>query len=106
MTIFGRQPAAWIGVIVSCILAVLSVLTGEGVISDALAGQITDGVAAIAQLLVLLAPLVTGLLIRPAVTPTAAPRLPSGSTVAVVLPDGRQVDVVLTPPPTSKRAVG
>jgi hypothetical protein len=59
MTIFGRQPAAWIGIIVSCILAVLSVLTGQGVISDALAGRITDGVNAVAQLLVIAAPIVT-----------------------------------------------
>lgn len=106
MTIFGRNPAAWIGIIVSCILAVLSVLTGEGVIGDALAGQITDGVEALAQLLVLLAPVLTGLLIRPAVTPTASPRLPSGSVVSVALPDGRLVDVVLAPPPASKRTVG
>lgn len=106
MTIFGRNPAAWIGIIVSCILAVLSVLTGEGVIGDALAGQITDGVEALAQLLVLLAPVVTGLLIRPTVTPTASPRLPSGSVVSVALPDGRLVDVVLAPPPASKRTIG
>lgn len=106
MTIFGRNPAAWIGIIVSCILAVLSVLTGEGVIGDALAGRITDGVEALAQLLVLLAPVITGLLIRPTVTPTASPRLPSGSVVSVALPDGRLVDVVLAPPPASKRTVG
>lgn len=62
--ISGREPAAWIGIAVSCILAVLSVLTGQGVISDALAGRITDGVNAVAQLLVLLAPLVTALVIR------------------------------------------
>ena len=67
--IFGREPAVWIGIIVSCILAVLSVLTGQGVISDALAGKITDGINAIAQLLVILAPVITGLLIRPQVTP-------------------------------------
>jgi uncharacterized membrane protein len=87
--IFGRQPAFWIGVIVSSILAVVSVLLGEGVLSDALAGQITDGVNAVAQLLVLLAPLITGLLIRPTVTPVAAPSLPQGSVVTVVTPEGR-----------------
>lgn len=86
MTIFGRNPAAWIGIIVSCILAVLSVLTGEGVIGDALAGQITDGVNALAQLLVLLAPVITGLLIRPTVTPVADPKLPAGAIVTVETP--------------------
>jgi hypothetical protein len=84
--IFGRNPAAWIGIVVSCVLAVVSVLTGEGVISDALAGQVTDGVNALAQLLVLLAPLIAGLLIRPTVTPVADPKLPAGTTVTVQTP--------------------
>ncbi len=87
--IFGRQPAVWIGVIVSCILAVLGVLTGEGIVSDALAGQIGDVVAALSQILILLAPVITGLLIRPTVTPIAAPRLPQGATVTVVTPEGQ-----------------
>lgn len=69
--IFGREPAVWIGIIVSCILAVLSVLTGQGVVSDAIAGRITDGVNAVAQLLVILAPLITGALIRGRVTPVS-----------------------------------
>jgi citrate lyase alpha subunit len=69
--IFGREPAVWIGVIVSCILAVVGVLTGQGVISDALGGHITDATNALAQILVLVAPLVTGVLIRGQVTPVA-----------------------------------
>lgn len=88
MTIFGRQPAVWIGIIVSCILAVVGVLSGEGVLSDALKGQITDGVNALAQILVLLAPVITGILIRPQVTPIAAPRLEQGTQVVVVTPEG------------------
>jgi hypothetical protein len=89
MTIFGRNPAAWIGIIVSCILAVVSVLTGQGVIGDALAGQITDGVNAIAQLLVLLAPVLTGVLIRSQVTPVASPQLPAGTILTVIAPGDR-----------------
>ena len=73
----------------SSILAVVSVLTGEGVIGDALAGQITDGVNAVAQLLVLLAPVITGLLIRTQVTPVTAPKLPQGTIVEVVTPGDR-----------------
>ena len=84
---WDRQPSAWIGIIVSCILAVLSVLTGEGVISEAVNGQVTDGVNALAQLLVLFAPLITGLLIKGQVTPTAEPKLPAGTIVEVVTPD-------------------
>lgn len=67
--IFGREPAVWIGIIVSCVLAVVSVLTGQGVLSEALAGKITDVLNALAQIIVLLAPVITGLLIRPRVTP-------------------------------------
>lgn len=86
MTIFGRQPAFWIGLIVSCVLAVVGVLSGQGVLSDALKGQITDGVNAVAQLLVLLAPFITGLLIRPTVTPVSAPALPAGTNVTAITP--------------------
>lgn len=88
MTIFGRQPAFWVGFIVSCVIALLQVATGQGVISDALAGRITDAVNAIAQLITLLAPVIAGLLIRPNVTPVAAPQLPAGTKVAVTHPSG------------------
>lgn len=82
--IFGRQPAFWIGLIVSLILGAVSTLTGQGLISDALQGRITDLVNATAQLAVLLAPLITGLLIKPVVTPVAAPALPEGTKVTVL----------------------
>lgn len=98
MTILGRQPAFWIGLIVTIILGALQTLVGEGLISDALNGQITDGVNAIAQLALLIAPLVTGLLIKPAVTPVAAPALPAGTTVQVYTPgvEGSGVPQTLT----------
>jgi len=67
--IFGREPAVWIGLIVTIILGALTTLVGEGVISDALAGSITDGVNAVAQLAVLFAPLIAGVLIRSQVSP-------------------------------------
>jgi hypothetical protein len=65
------------------------VLSAQGVLNEALTGKITDGVNAVAQLLVLLAPVITGLLIRTQVTPTTAPKLPEGTTVEVVTPHGR-----------------
>jgi hypothetical protein len=86
MTIFGREPAFWIGLAVSLVLGVVSTLTGNGLISDALAGQITDIANSIAQLLVLLAPLIAGILIRQRVTPTGAPALPTGTIVTVLTP--------------------
>ena len=67
--IFGREPAVWIGLIVSIAVGVVSTLTGQGFISDATSGQLNDGIAAISQLALLLAPLIAGLLIRPRVTP-------------------------------------
>jgi hypothetical protein len=66
-------------------------LTGQGVISDAIAGTITNAVTAIAQILVLLAPIIAGVLIRQRVTPVAAPQLPSGTNVAVTTADGKDV---------------
>jgi uncharacterized membrane protein len=88
MTIFGRQPAFWIGLIVTIIFGALQTLVGEGVISDALNSQITDGVNAIAQLLVLFAPLIAGLVIRQGVTPVAFPALDKGTKVTVITPEG------------------
>lgn len=84
--IFGRQPAFWIGLIVTLILGAVQTLLGEGVISDVLAGQVTDAVNAVAGVLVLLAPLIAGLLIRPTVTPVTAPALPQGTVVEVITP--------------------
>lgn len=64
MTLFGREPAFWIGLIVTIILGALQTIAGVGLISDATEGQIRDGVNAFAQLLTLLAPLIAGLVIR------------------------------------------
>lgn len=89
--IFGRQPAVWIGIAVTIILGVVSTLTGNGLISDALQGRITDLVNATAQLLTLLAPLIAGLLIKPVVTPVAAPVLPAGTQVTT--PSGASATV-------------
>ena len=62
--IFGRQPAFWIGLIVTLVLGALQTLAGEGLISEASKGQITSAVEALAQLLVLAGPLIAGLVIR------------------------------------------
>ena len=86
MKILGREPAFWIGLIVTLVIGVISTLSAEGVISQALAGKITDATNALSQILILLAPIVTGLLIRSQVTPIAAPALPSGTTVTVITP--------------------
>lgn len=83
MKIGGREPAFWIGLAVTLVLGVVSTLAGEGLISDTLAGEATELTNAIAQLLVLLAPVITGVLIRPNVTPVAAPSLPIGTPVLV-----------------------
>ncbi len=71
MTIFGREPVAIVGIVTSVILAVVSALMGQGVISDALAGKVTDVVNAIAQLIVLALPAILNIIVaRPRVTPT------------------------------------
>jgi ABC-type transporter Mla maintaining outer membrane lipid asymmetry permease subunit MlaE len=69
MTLFGREPAVIIGLVVTIILGAVSTLLGDGFISDVTAGKVTDAVNAIAQLAVLAAPLIAGILIRPRVTP-------------------------------------
>lgn len=64
MTLLGREPAFWIGLIVTLILGALQTIAGVGLISDATEGQVTSAVNAVAQLLTLLAPLIAGLVIR------------------------------------------
>ena len=86
MKLLGREPAFWIGLIVTLILGAISTLSTSGVISLALAGKVTDTVNLLSQLLILVAPLITGLLVRTQVTPIAAPALPSGTTVTVITP--------------------
>lgn len=95
--IFGRQPAFWIGLIVTIILGVIRTLAGEGLISEAAQGSITNAVEAAKELLLLLAPLLTGMLIKPTVTPTNAPVLKEGTSVTV---QGSEDTVIVakTPP--------
>lgn len=59
-----KEPALIVGTIVTIILAVISALSGNGFIGDALAGRLTDVVNAASQLILLLIPLITGALIR------------------------------------------
>jgi hypothetical protein len=86
MLINGREPSFWIGVITSCVLAVVTTLMGQGVLSDAMAGRLTDGVNAVAQIITLLAPIIAALVIRQRVTPTSAPVLDKGTVVTVETP--------------------
>lgn len=74
MTILGREPAVVIGAIVSAILAAISALTEGGLVNEAFQGRVEDVGNAVLELGVILAPLITGLLIRPVVTPTGGPQ--------------------------------
>lgn len=82
-----REPVRLIGVIVTLILAVVTTLAGESIISDVVAGRITDIVNAAAKFLALIAPLLAAELARPQVTPVAAPQLPVGTPVTVTSRD-------------------
>lgn len=59
-----KEPALILGTIVTIILGVVTTLNGDGFISDAAAGKVTDLVNAGAQLIVLLIPLITAAVIR------------------------------------------
>ena len=66
---FGREPARWIGLIVTIIVGIVTTLQGDGLISDLQAGQVTDIVHGLAQLALLISPLIAAELIRGRVTP-------------------------------------
>lgn len=87
MKLFGREPVAWVGVLVAVAIAVIQTLTGQGVLDDAVAGRAVDATNALAQLATIIIPIVVGIFAtRQAVTPTAAPALPQGTTVTVYEP--------------------
>jgi hypothetical protein len=86
MTIFGRQPVFWIGVIASAVIAVVQVLSGNGVISDVVAGKAMDATNALAQVITILAPVIAAMISRTQVTPVASPALPQGTKVTVITP--------------------
>jgi len=90
MTIFGREPVAWVGIIVGVAIAVIQTLAGEGVLSDAIAGKAVDATNAIAQVATIFIPIIIGIFAtRQAVTPTVAPALPTGTKVEVITPAGQ-----------------
>lgn len=89
MTIFGREPIAWIGIIAAVAIAVIQTLLGQGVISDVAAGKAIDLTTALGQVLTIIVPLVAALAGRTQVTPTVAPKLLQGTIVTVQTPPGQ-----------------
>jgi hypothetical protein len=85
-TIFGKEPVVIIGIAASCVIAVVQVLSGNGVISDVAAGKAIDATNAMAQIITILAPAIAALIARPQVTPVASPALPQGTKVTVITP--------------------
>lgn len=96
MKIFGREPAVWVGLIATIALAVISALAGQGFISEALSGKLTDMTNAAVGLAATLTPLITALVIRQGVTSVAEPKLPVGTPVLIDRPAGLPDD---SPPP-------
>lgn len=79
----GREPAFWIGLVVSILLAIIRVIAGEDLISPDQADAAGNAITKVADVIYLVAPLIAGLLIRQVVTPVAEPRLPNGTEVEV-----------------------
>lgn len=69
MKLWNREPAVLIGIAVTIVVNAVATLAGEGIISDAAAGQVTASVQSLGTLIVSLLPLITAVLIRPKVTP-------------------------------------
>ena len=106
MTIFGRAPVAWVGVIAAFVIAAIQTADGEGLISDALAGRAIDLTHSIVPLALVLVPLISAAFLHPAVTPVAAPALPSGTQVTVITPGNQPntTTILPTPPPPAPLA--
>lgn len=79
------NPALIIGTIGTIVLGAIATLAGQGLISDTLAGKATDIVQALQQLLVLLVPLITAVVIRGQVySPATVEALTGGTPVEVI----------------------
>jgi hypothetical protein len=96
MTILGRQPAFWLGLIATLVVGVVQTLAGQGVISEAASGRVVDVTQAAVNLLTLIAPLLAGLAIHTQVTPTSAPVLSVGASVTT--PAGGPAQVIAGSP--------
>lgn len=81
-----KEPVVVIGLLVTIALGIVSTLLGEGFISEAQSGKITDAINALGQLAILAAPLIAAIIARGFVTPTAQPSLPTGTKVEVIQP--------------------
>jgi hypothetical protein len=106
VTIFGRQPVAWVGIIAAFVIAIIQTANGQGLISDAIAGRAIDLTNSLVPVLLTLVPLAMSVFLHPAVTPVAAPALPSGTTVTVITPgDAPNTTTVLPGPPADPAPV-
>ena len=103
MTIFGRQPAFWIGLLGTIIIGVVQTLAGQGVINEAMTNHAVDLTNSVVNLLTLIAPLIAGLAIHTQVTPTAAPVLSVGASVTT--PAGGPAQVISGSPATFQNTV-
>jgi hypothetical protein len=56
-----------VGIAVTILVNIVGTLAGEGLISEVLAGNVTDLIGAVGGLIVAVLPLITSLLIRPRV---------------------------------------
>lgn len=83
MKIFGREPVFWIGVISAVIIAIVQTLLGQGVISDVVAGKVTDLTQSLAASALVLVPFLLNIAARSQVTPVAQPSLPLGTPVLI-----------------------
>ena len=94
-SIFGREPVRWVGIIVTVVAAVVSALLGEGVISDVVAGRVSDLTTNLSGILLLLLPLITTEIARRGATSRSEPSLPEGTVVTVVTPANEPDRVVI-----------
>lgn len=85
-TFFGREPARWVGLILTLLVAVLRVLVGDQLISQDQADAVANAAQKVADVVLLLLPLIATEGARRFVTPTAAPAIPEGTRVTVITP--------------------
>ena len=66
-SIWSKEPAIIIGAVLTVVLNLVASLAGQGFISDAIAGHLTDIFNSLGALVVALLPVITAIFVRQAV---------------------------------------
>lgn len=91
MTIFGRQPVVWIGLLASLVMLLLQAAQGAPIVVDGQPAQ------TLANAIKIFGPIIAAFISQNFVTPTSSPILPAGTPVTTPAGESGIVATASTP---------